>query len=261
MTLEIEDLRLSFGTRQVLRGIDMCVPAGTVAAVVGPNGTGKSTLLRAILGLLPCCGRVRLRGVELSSEPRMRARIGYLPQDNAVRSQLSVIEVVLLGRLDGLGWRVPRDNVLAAMSALERLGLAHIAPRRVTALSGGQRQLVFLAQALIRHPDLLLLDEPTSALDLKHQLTVLHLLRAIAAEDGTTIVVVMHDLNLAARFADQMVVLHDGRVHATGPPASVLTQTMLARVFEVEADLARSLTGPDVLVPTRTILSRATPQS
>jgi iron complex transport system ATP-binding protein len=255
MRLSVEALTVSYGSRPVLRGVDMAVAAGTVAAVIGPNGAGKSSLLRAVMGLIPSGGRVRVDGTDLRSMRREKVadRLSYLPQDNAVRSALSVLDVVLLGRVAKLGWHLPFNEVERAIHALERLGLAHLASRPIGEVSGGQRQLVFLAQALIRNPVLLLLDEPTSALDLRHQLIVLTTLRSIAAGNGPAIMVVMHDLNLAARFSDQLIVLHRGQLHSQGPPAAVLTTGMLADVFEVEADMASSVRSSSIVVPIRAV--------
>jgi iron complex transport system ATP-binding protein len=255
--LLIEGLSVSYGARRVLNGVNMSVSAGMMVAVIGPNGAGKSTLLRAVLGLLPCEGHVRLDGMDLHTmrPGDIARRVSYLPQDNAVRSALTVLEVVLLGRLEKLGWHLPRDEVEVAIDALERLDVAHLAARPIGELSGGQRQLVFLAQALARRPALLLLDEPTGALDLKHQLTVLQILRAIAAEGGPAVIAVMHDLNLAARVADQLAVLHGGRVHSAGRPSKVLTTRMLAEVFEVEAELTSAIQNPSIVVPIRALPS------
>jgi len=253
MRLRVEGLSVTYGARKVLRDVDIAVSAGQFVAVIGPNGAGKSSLLRGILGLVPATGSVRVDDVETRSMPQdeIARRISYMPQDTSVRSALTVLEVILLGRLGHLGWHLPSHEVEAAVATLDRLHLAHLSSRMIGNLSGGQRQLVFLAQALARNPGLLLLDEPTSALDLKHQLDVLHSLRTLAAPGGPAIVAVMHDLNLAARFADKLIVLSNGTVHVIDTPSAVLTRTMLADVFDVEAEIASTMTSGSIVVPIR----------
>jgi iron complex transport system ATP-binding protein len=257
MSLSIEGLIVSYGTNHVLDGIDISVPSGTITAVVGPNGAGKSSLLRAILGTQPSKGHISVDGADAhwKRAGEVHDRTGYLPQDNAVFSALSVLDVVVLGRVGELGWRLSQNKLEIALATLERLDLAHLASLPVGELSGGQRQLVFLAQALVRQPRLLLLDEPTSALDLKHQLIVLKTLRSVAEIDGIAILMVMHDLNLAARFTDQIVVLHQRRVYSAGPPSAVLTHAMFAEVFEVEAELMQSDRGSRLFVPVQALNS------
>jgi len=238
---QIEDLTVSYGPRRVLTGVSLEARAGTLTALIGPNGTGKSSLLRASLGLLPCTGKISLDSVELSALPRkdVSRLISYLPQDSSVRSALTVLEVALLGRLETLGWHLPAAEIEAAVDALAMLNVADLADRRIGELSGGQRQMVFIAQALARGPRVLLLDEPTSALDVRHQLEILETIRAVALQRNLAVVIAVHDLNLAARFVDQIVILDGGRVHAAGPPNAVLSAEMLAQVFEIEAALVQ----------------------
>jgi iron complex transport system ATP-binding protein len=251
----VENLSVSYGRRRVLDGVCLSVPPGALVAVVGPNGAGKSSLLKATIGLVHRGGQVWLDGQELEggANELEGLGIGYLPQDTSIRSALTVLEVVLLGRLGRLGWRLPARALEAAVESLDALGLAALASRPVAELSGGQRQLVFLAQALTRQPRLLLLDEPTSALDLKHQLTVLSILRGLATPGGTSVLTVMHDINLAVRFADRLVVLRNGGVHASGSPAEVVDTGLLRDVFEVEAELTATASASPVVVPIRAL--------
>lgn len=246
--LKIENLSIVYGTRRVLSGVSLAVAEGSLTAVIGPNGAGKSSFMRAVLGLIPHGGRIFLNGADLASLDRrdVARTVSYLPQDSSVRSALNVLEVVLLGRLESLGWHPPASELEAAYEALESLGLAEFANRRIGELSGGQRQMVFVAQALARGPRLLLLDEPTSALDVRHQLEILETIRTIARRQRLAVVIAVHDLNLAARFVDQVVILDGGLVHAAGTPASVMTAEMLADVFGIEAamiHLPDSMTG------------------
>jgi iron complex transport system ATP-binding protein len=243
MRLEINGLTAGYGRHQVLRGIDLAVEPGEVLAILGANGSGKSTLLRAAAGQLAYRGTLRWSGPANT--------IGYLPQDNAARVALTAFEVVLLGRLRSLTLRVAPADLQAAEGALAELGIAALAQRRLGELSGGQRQLVFLAQVLAGSPRALLLDEPTSALDIAHQLQVLSLLSAATARRGLTTIAVLHDLNAAARFAGRLALLHEGRVLAIGTPDQVLTPGLLRTAYGVEAAILPGPDGQPIVLPLR----------
>ncbi len=243
MRLEISGLTAGYGRHQVLRGISLTVAPGEVLAILGANGSGKSTLLRAAAGQLPHQGTLRWSGPA--------STIGYLPQDNAARVALTAFEVVLLGRLRSLTLRVAPSDLQAAEGAMAELGITALGPRHLGELSGGQRQLVFLAQVLAGSPRALLLDEPTSALDIAHQLQVLSLLSAATARRGLTTIAVLHDLNAAARFAGRLALLHEGRVLATGTPDEVLTPALLRTAYGVEAAIQPGPDGHPVVLPLR----------
>ncbi|MCC6717362.1 MAG: ABC transporter ATP-binding protein [Acetobacteraceae bacterium] len=238
MRIGVHGLGVRFGAAEVLRGIELEVAPGEVLAVLGANGAGKSTLLRAIAGVQPHRGQVRWNG----AASRPASGIGYMPQDNATSVALSVFEVVLLGRLRSLGLRVAPADLAAAEAALAELGIRGLASRRLGELSGGQRQLVFLAQVLAGNPQALLLDEPTSALDIAHQVQVLGLIGRATRRRGLTTLAVLHDINAAARFADRIALLCDGRLAACGPPAQVLCPALLRAAYGVEVAV---MTGPD----------------
>ncbi|MEQ9260060.1 MAG: ABC transporter ATP-binding protein [Roseovarius sp.] len=238
MSLEIDALSAGYGPAPVLRHVGDTWPGGALTVLIGGNGAGKSTLLRALAGLLPATGSLRLDGVRLRPADRAR-QVAYMPQDTGAASSLTVLEVVMLGRLRSLGLRVPAGLVAEALAALDTFGLAALQTRRLDEISGGQRQLVFLTQALFRAPRVLLLDEPTAALDLRHQLLVLDTLRGLAASRGTIIAMALHDLNLAAQFADRLVALKDGRIHAAGAAREVLTRETLNALYGIEADILR----------------------
>lgn len=238
--LEISGLSAGYRNRPVIRDLTLApIPSGGVTALVGPNAAGKSTLLRALAGLLPVQGSVRLDGADLGrvSLADRAGRVGFMPQTLPQGVGLSVLESVLSAlratpfEASANGAAKPRDR---ALLVLERLGLTGAALDSLDRLSGGQRQLVGLAQAVVREPRLLLLDEPTSALDLRHQVLVMSMVRALAAE-GRIVVVVLHDLNLAARWADHIVVLHGGSLYAQGSPDEAITPEMLASVYGVAA--------------------------
>jgi iron complex transport system ATP-binding protein len=243
-------LTASYGGRAVLDRIDFDVASASILAVLGPNGSGKSTLVRAIAGLAPCNGHIEF---EAGRDPThgSKPRIGYMPQDFSARVALTVFEVVLLGRLSYLALRVEPEDLETARSVLLELGIADLADRYLSELSGGQRQLVYLAQVLASDPHILLLDEPTSALDMRNQLEVLDLVRTFTRRRGLTTVIVIHDLNAAARFADRVIALKDGRVHVAGPPSEAITAGMLAEVFGIEAIVEPGYDRLPTVIPIR----------
>jgi len=238
VTLGIDTFGVCYGTAPVIRRFSDTWQGGEVTALIGCNGAGKSTLLKALAGLLPASGSVSLDGACLRPD-ECGARIAYMPQETGATSSLTVLEVVLLGRMRSLGMRVPTGLIAEAVSALDAFGLATLQTRRIDEISGGQRQLVFLTQALFRAPRVLLLDEPTAALDLRHQLLVLESLRNLAASTGTIIAMALHDLNLAAQFADRLVALHDGGLRAAGHAEEVLTGPNLMDIYGIEAEVVR----------------------
>jgi len=234
--LRAESLRFAYGPTAVLEGVDLQVAPG-IAAIIGPNAAGKSTLLKCLSGFLRANGRVLLDDHDVHSyTPEQRtALISYLPQDFSTRARLTVFETVLLGRLPRLGWRVHAEDVRCVETLLEEMGLSDLAGRNVGELSGGQLQLTTIAQALVREPSVLLMDEPTSSLDLRRQFAICLLIRGMSLARGMGTVMALHDLNVAARFADTIHVLQDGRIVASGPPAEVLTEKRIAEVYRIAA--------------------------
>lgn len=238
--LQVSRLNVGYKGRAVLHAIDLPdIEPGQIVALVGPNGAGKSTLLRSLAGLLKASGEVRLGTLDLlNCHRRERAAVlGFMPQTLPAGIELSVLET-LLGALrgaDSLGLRGNAQALQAkAFAVLEQLGILPLALQPLDSLSGGQKQMVSLAQAVIREPSLLLLDEPTSALDLRYQNDVMGTVRQLA-DQGRIVVVVLHDLGLAARWADRIMVLQQGRLHSAGTPAQTLTPTMLEQVYRVHA--------------------------
>ncbi|MDO5290169.1 MAG: ABC transporter ATP-binding protein [Pseudomonadota bacterium] len=238
--LTLAQLSAGYTRRPVLRDVNLGpVPGGTLVAVLGPNAVGKSTLLQAIAGLRPSQGRITLGGTDLAQLPpreRLR-RVGYLPQTLPQPTSLLAWEILLSGlRASRPQWNAAQCEA-AIEATLHGLGLTPLALRRLDELSGGQRQMLGLAQVMVRAPDLLLLDEPTSALDLRWQLHMLQAVQARARRQGVAVLVALHDLNLALRFCQHALVLGAGRVQAAGAPADVLTPDLLARVWGVQARL------------------------
>lgn len=230
VTLRLEGVGASYGGREVLSGISTPVlEGGQVVALLGPNAAGKSTLFRRIFGLLRGPGEVRIEGATVARP------VAYMPQDNGARPVLTVYEAVLLARMQGRRLKVDPEDHAEVERVMGLLSIGHLRARNVGDLSGGQRQMVGAAQALVQNPQILLMDEPTSALDLSRQIGLLTLLRRLAREQGLLIVVAIHDLGHALRFADACLVIAGGRLAASGPTSEVITPEMLRRVFDVDA--------------------------
>ncbi|MEA4945181.1 MAG: ABC transporter ATP-binding protein [Propionicimonas sp.] len=245
-TLTAERLSLGYGDRVVIEDLELAVPPGRVTAIVGANACGKSTLLRSMSRLLaPRGGQVVLDGQDVHRMPaRQLARtLGLLPQSPIAPDGITVADLVGRGRHphQGIWSRWSAADDLAVAEALEATDTVDLADRAVDELSGGQRQRVWIAMVLAQRTDLLLLDEPTTFLDVTHQVEVLDLLTDLNHHRGTTIVMVLHDLNLAARYADHLVALADGRVHAAGIPADVLCEETVRAVFGLDS---RVITDP-----------------
>jgi iron complex transport system ATP-binding protein len=249
MALVVESLSFAYGRLPVLEGLDAGpLRRGVVTALVGPNGSGKSTLFRCLAGSAKASGRVLLDGAELArAGTRERARrVFHLGQEIVSRAALSVFEVVLLARKSvagGLGLSAGAADLAAVERALADLDLLPLAQRPVAELSGGQMQLAGIAQALVREPDILLLDEPTSALDVRRQLEVMQVVEAVTRSRRIVTVAAMHDLSLAARFAERLLVLKDGRIAEEGPPEEVLGRPLLAEAYRVHIHAERSRRG------------------
>ncbi|UUX48568.1 ABC transporter ATP-binding protein [Nisaea acidiphila] len=243
--LTVDNLSVAYGRNTVLQDVTFHLPSGSPGALIGPNGTGKSSLLRAIAGLQRHGGTIALAG-----DAAPAGRIAYMPQDTAAASSLTALEVTLLGRLGKLGLRVARSDIEASRDVLHLFGLTDKQDVAISALSGGQRQMVYLAQALVRSPDVLLLDEPTAALDLRHQLLVLDTVADLCRERNIVVLAAMHDLTLAGRFAERMIGLGDGRIVAEGTPEHVMTPDSLADLYRVTAEVSRTSSGRLAIVPT-----------
>jgi iron complex transport system ATP-binding protein len=255
--LAAERVTLAYDEHVVVRDLDLELTEGSFTAIVGPNGCGKSTLLRALGRLMrPTGGQVLLDGRAIARTPtREVARVlGLLPQAPVAPEGLTVADLVARGRHPHQSWlrQWSRDDEAAVAEALAWTDLADLAERGVDELSGGQRQRAWISMALAQGTDLLLLDEPTTYLDLSHQIDVLELVGRLHAERGRTVVVVLHDLNLAARYAERLVAMKDGALVASGTPGEVLTEQLLADVFDLEARiLPDPVAGTPMVVPVR----------
>jgi iron complex transport system ATP-binding protein len=255
MILEAQNVSVRLGGKPIVAGVSVTLRTGEFVALVGPNGAGKTTLIRALAGLLPSEGRIAVDGRALDElPPRERARrIAYLPQGNVFHWPLAVADVVALGRAPHADpfSRPSLDDRTAVERALAVTDLKDFAARPVTTLSGGERARVALARALATQAAVLLADEPTVSLDPRHQLAVMELLRG-AARSGGAVLAVVHDLALAARFADRVIVMDKGRIAADAAPGEALTAERIAAVFGVRV-VTVNIGGVSVPVPERVV--------
>ncbi|MGO0122966.1 ABC transporter ATP-binding protein [Desulfothermobacter acidiphilus] len=247
MRLEVKELGFSYSSVPTLRGVAFAVQSGEVLGVVGPNGSGKSTLLRCLAKVLkPHVGTVFLDGKDLAGlKGREVGRLlGYVPPPGSGQAfPCTVLVTVLQGRRPHLTWGVGPRDLEVVTRALAYLGLTELAERQLNELSSGQRQKVLIARALAQEPEVFLLDEPTATLDLRYQLEVLALMRKLSKEQGCVVVMVLHDLGLASRFSDRLLLLHQGSIFAAGSAESVLTPENLRVVYGVEAVVTKTPWG------------------
>ncbi|MGI5952340.1 MAG: ABC transporter ATP-binding protein [Brooklawnia sp.] len=262
MSLQVDELNFSYpgrGRRQeVFHSLSVSFAPG-LNVLLGPNGAGKSTLLKCIFGLLRPDGHMSYDGESLVGLPldRVIEIMAYLPQSETAVIRLSVLEVVLLGRLPNLRTRVQDEDLAAVTEMLSYLDILDLADRPYATLSGGQQKLVSIAQTLVRRPRLILMDEPTNSLDLQRQLEFCQILRQIVAQQRIDLVLAMHDLNLAARHADHLVVLdRNGRAAAHGTPAEVITEALLHDVYGVHARVDCDPDGVPVVSPLSSVRTR-----
>jgi iron complex transport system ATP-binding protein len=248
--LAARGLSAGYPGRRVIEGLDLAIASGRITMIIGANACGKSTLLSVLARVnAPLGGRVELDGTDVATIPRrsFAQTVGLLPQHPSAPEGLTVAELVSRGRHPhrGVFQRWSSADTARVDEAMRRTGVAELADRPVGDLSGGQRQRVWIAMALAQDPRILLLDEPTTFLDLSHQIEVLDLLRELNRTDGTTIVVVLHELNLAARYADELVVMSHGRIVAHGAATDVLTSDVISEAFSID-----TLVIPDPLTQT-----------
>ena len=253
--LEAKNITINYGPRAAVAGVSLLPKPGEVIAIIGPNGAGKSTFLRALNGSLPVShGEVLLDGKPLGTFARraVARHIAVVAQESDLRFPVTVMEFVLGGRhawMNAWGWETERD-VDIARKVLRETELEDFATRLMNELSGGERQRAVLARALATEASVLLLDEPTANLDLAHQATMLRLVRARCDDGSAAAVVVTHDVNLAAEFADRVLLMKEGRAIAIGPPSEVLTADLLRKVFDLEVLVdAHPISGAPRITP------------
>lgn len=248
-----EELVLGYqnGEQPVIDGESLSIPANCVTALVGPNGSGKSTLLRGLAHQLePHSGVVRLDGKDIQSlgSKELARKLGLLSQENVSPESLTVEALAIHGRYPHRGFfdAHTEEDEAAVERALSLAGVEHLRDREVGSLSGGQKQLAWIAMVLAQDTEVLLLDEPTTFLDLHHQLEVMDIVNELKTNSEVTVILVLHDINQAARYADYMLALDDGEVYARGPPEEIVTEDLLTDVFGVSATVERTSRGPRI---------------
>lgn len=246
MFLNIKGLTFGYRSNLILRDIHMSLNKGEVASIVGPNGAGKTTLLKSMASILPlqkgtvCIAGKDVRSIQSADLAKMQA---YVPQQAPLGFPLTVMETVMLGRKPYIRWGVRKQDLVIVESLLSELHLNQYAERYMDELSGGERQKVLIARALAQQPHMLLLDEPTSALDIRHQLEVLEIVRNLAKRSGILVVLILHDLELAARYSDVVYMLKDGAVFASGKPQDVFTAANMEKVYGVRMEIEAATYG------------------
>jgi cobalamin transport system ATP-binding protein len=265
VTLRAEGVEVSLDGVRVVDGLGLALDEGEWLGLIGPNGAGKTTLLKAVAGLVAYSGSIRVLGDEVSKLGRraVARRVAVVPQIPVIPPDATVLEYVVLGRTPHLGYTGtpgPRD-VLAARSALARLDGAHLVDRRLGSLSGGERQRAVLARAVAQDASLLLLDEPTTALDVGAQQQVLELVASLRADGGLTVLSAMHDLTHAGQYADRLLLLDGGREQASGTPAEVLTEQLIARHFGASVRIVADDRTGIAVVPLRPAVESEHPVS
>lgn len=245
VALKLDGVGARYGKTPIFDAITTdWLKGGELTALIGPNAAGKSTLFKRIAGLLKGTGVVQVEDVRDGFRP-----ICYMPQDTGANAVLTVYESILLAAKQGGGWRVAEEDLKDIDRLLFALHISDLAFRDLGALSGGQRQLVAIAQALVRRPEVLLMDEPTSALDLFRQIEVLDFMRRLAEKDGIAVLIALHDLNHALRYCANTIVISDGQLKASGRTADVITPDMLRKVYRVDARVETCTLGrPQVIV-------------
>ena len=247
--MQLEQVTIHRGHLCVADHISLELHPGKAYAVLGPNGAGKSSLVKTLFAEIPHKGSIRYQDKTLGHTNHMawRKPIGYMPQDTVVDASLTALEVVLLGQMNSLTMRVSDEQLARAVEMMQTLGIAHLAARDVLALSGGQRQMVMFAQVLM-------LDEPVSALDMHHQCVLLEAVRHHTRDRNLITLMILHDLNLAAQFADEIILLADAKIQAQGAPRDVLQKDTIERIYRVEAAVFYDeAQRPAVVMPRRAI--------
>ena len=254
VNITIKDLTFSYNSHKILDDLNVVIENSEVLSLVGPNGSGKTTLIKCIDRILKPRGSILLDGLELErmSRQEVARQIGYVPQSSSTPLATTVFDTVLMGRRPHISWKVADSDLDKVAEVLGKLHLEDLAMRDFAQLSGGQKQKVLIARALAQEPAVLLLDEPTSNLDMRHQLEVMEIVRDLAREKKIAVVMAIHDLNLASRFSDKLVMLKNGQVYAAGEPDALLNEENIGKVYGIKAVVMNAV-GRPYIVPLRSL--------
>lgn len=236
-----ENLHVEFGKKKVVDDISISFNGGEMVAIIGCNGVGKTTLIKAIAGLTRHTGKVNL--FDGDKKLNTKEEIAYVPQLGSLNTKLTVFEMILLGLVNNLKWHVTKEQIESVEKIIAEMNLQSISMQSFNTLSGGQKQLVSMAQSLISKPKVLLLDEPTSALDLRHQLVVMDLAQKYTRENGAITIFVVHDLMLASRYGTKLLILDKGKIKAYDKPEYVLKPDLLEEIYKVEVSVEETKAG------------------
>ncbi len=246
MKVKIDDVCVNYGKHKALQNVSFDVLPGEVLSIVGPNGSGKSTLIKCIAQIMkPTSGCIYVDGRDVSKIDLNEAAklIGYVPQNFHYLFYSTVMETVLLGRKPHIKWRIAQNDLDIVQHSLDDMNISDKADKFMDELSGGEKQKVYIARTLAQQPQLYLLDEPTSNLDLKHQIEVLEITKRLTKSQGASMIVALHDLNLAMKYSDKVAMLEKGKLYAYGRPEDVLTVDNIDKVYDVEALILESIHG------------------
>jgi len=260
LKLRINKLSFNYKSIVALKDVDLKLDLNEVLSIVGPNGSGKSTLLKCIDRILkPKQGAVLIDGRDVASIrlDELSKIIGYVPQTSTSTFPFTVFDIVLMGRKPYIRWSVTEKDREVVAEILNYLGISALAARYLNELSGGEQQKVIVARALAQQPQILLLDEPTSNLDIKHQLEVLGIIKGLSRSRQLSVVMAMHDLNLASRFSDKMIMLKQGSIFAVGTPKSVITEENIESVYGVKSQVTNSVLDSPQVTPLEPLATEA----
>ncbi len=252
MMIQLQAMGIVFGynSSRILDDVSLEIPPGKLVSVVGPNGSGKSTLIKCLDRVLsPQGGKVLIDRQDISKMTRKEVakNLAYVPQSSLRVFPTTVYDTVLMGRRPHIGWLASTDDDEKVWNVLQLLGIEHLAMEAFTELSGGQQQKVLIARALVQESKVMLLDEPTSNLDIWHQLDVMGIVRNLVQSRGITAILAVHDLNLASRFSDRIIMMKQGKIVSAGPPSAVLTPENIAKVYNVEAEVRNNCDTPYIM--------------
>lgn len=253
--IEISSLKFCYGKSTVLDDINIKINRGSFVSIIGPNGSGKTTLLKNISGVLyPCFGSIKLFGKDIKSyrKKELAKYMAYVPQGTIIDFEFSVIDVVLMGRSPYIGifGTETADDIKIAEKSMQMVNISNLKDKKITEISSGERQRVFIACALTQEPKVILLDEPVSNLDIQHQIQVLSLLKNMCIKENMTVITVLHDINLACEYSDSVIILNHGKLEYMGHPDEVITEDNIKNVYDADIYMIKNpVTGKPHIIP------------